>query len=43
LRRVVVGETAAEVDFYFGEQTVTVIAVDTADNESAPGTVPIGF
>ena len=43
LRRVVVGETSAEVDFYFGEQTVTVIAVDTADNESAPGTVPIGF
>jgi chitodextrinase len=44
LRRVVVGETAAEVfDFYFGEQTVTVIAVDTADNESEPATVPIGF
>jgi chitodextrinase len=43
LRRVVVGETAAEVDFYFEEQTVTVIAVDTADNESEPGTIPIGF
>ncbi len=42
LRRVVVGETAAEVDFYAGEDhTVTVIAVDTADNESVPGTIPI--
>ena len=43
LRRVVVGETAAEVDFYVEEQTVTVIAVDTAGNESEPGTIPIGF
>jgi chitodextrinase len=43
LRRVVVGETAAEVDFYFEDQNVTVIAVDTADNESSPGTIPIGF
>lgn len=43
LRRVVVGETAAEVDFYFGEQTVTIIAVDTADHESEPVSVPIGF
>jgi hypothetical protein len=43
LRRVVVGETTAEVDFYFGEQTVTVIAVDTADHESEPVSVPIGF
>jgi chitodextrinase len=43
LRRIVVGGTAAEVDFYFEERTVTVIAVDTADNESAPGTIPIGF
>jgi chitinase len=43
LRRVVVGETAAEVDFYFGEDhTVTVVAVDTADNESVPGTISIG-
>ena len=42
LRRVVVGGTAAEVDFYFGEDTtVTVVAVDTADNESGPGTIPI--
>ena len=41
LRRVVVGETAAEVDFYPGEDhTVTVIAVDTADNASTPGTIP---
>jgi len=43
LRRVVVGETTAEVDFYFGEQNVTIIAVDTADNESEPVTVPIHF
>jgi chitodextrinase len=43
LRRVVVGETAAEVDFYVEERTVTVVAVDTADNESEPGTAPTGF
>jgi hypothetical protein len=42
LRRVVVGETAAEVDFYVDEQIVTIIAVDTADNASSPGTAPIG-
>ena len=43
LRRVVVGETAAEVDFYFGEDhTVTVVAVDTADNASTPGSISIG-
>jgi hypothetical protein len=36
-----VGETAVEVDFYFDEQNVTIIAVDTADNESVPATVPI--
>lgn len=42
LRRVVIGDTAAEVDFYFGEDhTVTVIAVDTADNESTPVSIPI--
>jgi chitodextrinase len=42
LRRVVVGATAAEVDFYVGEDhTVSVVAVDTADNESIPGTIPI--
>jgi chitodextrinase len=43
LRRVVVGETFAEVDFYFEEQNVTIIAVDTADHESEPVTVPIHF
>ncbi len=43
LRRVVVGETAAEVDFYFEDRNVTVIAVDTADNESDPAMIPIGF
>jgi chitodextrinase len=40
LRQVVVGGTFAEVDFYFGETNVIeVIAVDTADNESVPGTI----
>jgi hypothetical protein len=41
LRRVAVGETSVEVDFYFEEQNVTIIAVDTADNASVPVTVPI--
>jgi hypothetical protein len=39
LRRVVVGETSAEVEVDYGANEVSVIAVDTADNESAPGTV----
>jgi chitodextrinase len=42
LRRVVVGETSAEVDFYVDEQIVTVIAVDAADNGSPAGTAPVG-
>jgi len=42
LRRVVVGNTEAEVELYLGEtSTITVIAVDTADNESLPGTITV--
>jgi chitodextrinase len=42
LRAVVVGSTSAEVDLYFGETVViTVIAVDTADNESVPGSITV--
>jgi chitodextrinase len=41
LNAVVVGQTTAEVEVYFGENTITVIAVDTADNESAPSTVAV--
>jgi chitodextrinase len=42
LRTVVVGTTAAEVELYLGEtSTITVIAVDTADNESAPGSITV--
>jgi hypothetical protein len=40
LRAVVVGNTAAEVELYLGvTSTVAIIAIDTADNESAPGTI----
>jgi chitinase len=40
LRAVVVGSTSAEVELYFGETvTISVVAVDTADNGSAPGTI----
>jgi chitinase len=41
LTAVVVGQTTAEVEVYFGENTITVIAVDTADNESAPSTITV--
>jgi chitodextrinase len=42
LRAVVVGETIApEVDSLFGDSDVAVIAVDTADNESPPGTTTL--
>ncbi len=42
LRAVVVGATSAEVELYLGEtSTITVIAVDTADNESAPGSITV--
>jgi hypothetical protein len=42
LRAVVVGQSIApEVDGYFDENEVAVIAVDTADNESPPGTTAL--
>jgi chitinase len=42
LRAVVVGQTIApEVDTQFGDSDVAVIAVDTADNESPPGTTTL--
>jgi chitodextrinase len=40
---VVVGDTIAEVEIYPGvTATITIIAVDTADNESEPGTITVG-
>jgi hypothetical protein len=39
LRAVVVGGNTVDVDVDFGVNDIAVIAVDTADNESAPGTV----
>jgi len=41
LRAAVVGGTTAEVEADYGESTITVIAVDTADNESAPATITV--
>jgi chitodextrinase len=41
LRAVVVGDTMAEVDSDYGVNVITIIAVDTADNESAPGTITL--
>ena len=41
LTAVVVGQTTADLDAYFGENTITVIAVDTADNASAPATITV--
>jgi chitodextrinase len=42
LQTVVVGTTSAEVEIYLGETaTVTVIAVDTADRESAPASIVV--
>jgi chitinase len=41
LRAVVVGNTTAEVEGDFGVNTIAVIAVDTADNESVPGTITL--
>jgi len=42
LQAVVVGRTSAEVEIYLGEtRTITVIAVDTADNESEPGSITV--
>jgi chitinase len=41
LSAVAIGQTTAEVDAYFGENTITVIAIDTADNQSTPATITI--
>ena len=42
LRTVVVGAISAEVETDFGDQVLTIIAVDTADNESAPASIVLG-
>ena len=41
LRAVVVGTAAAQVEVDYGVNTVAIIAVDTADNESVPGTITV--
>jgi chitinase len=42
LRAVVVGQTTAQVEIDYGvNNNIAVIAVDTADNESAPGTITV--
>ena len=41
LRAVVVGQASAEVEADLGVNTISVIAVDTADNESAAGTTQL--
>jgi len=42
LRAVVVGQTTAQVEIDYGvNSNIAVIAVDTADNESAPGTITV--
>ena len=39
---VVVGQTTAQVEIDFGvTSNIAVIAVDTADNESVPGTITV--
>ena len=43
LRAVVVGNTMAEIESETGGSVIAIIAVDTADNESAPGTISAGF
>jgi chitinase len=43
LRAVVVGNTVAEVESDQGGSTISIVAVDTADNESVPGTITVGF
>jgi chitodextrinase len=42
LRAIVFGTTTAQVEVEYGVNHITVIAVDTADNESAPGTITTG-
>ena len=39
LRAVVVGDTTAQAEVDFGDNDIEVVAVDTADNESVPGTI----
>ena len=41
LRTVVVGTTTADVEVEYGSNEVAVIAIDTADNESVPGTAAV--
>lgn len=41
LSAVIVGGTTTDVEADYGEHTITVIAVDTADNESAPSTIAV--
>ena len=42
LRAVVVGETTAQVESDYGvTNNIAIVAVDTADNESAPGTITV--
>jgi chitodextrinase len=44
LQAVVVGTPMAEVERDYGvTATITIVAVDTADNESAPGTITVNF
>lgn len=43
LRTVVVGKTTAQVEVDFGVNDIEVIAVDTADNESVPGTITVNL
>jgi chitinase len=43
LRAVVVGKGTAEVEGDFGVNNIAVIAVDTADNESVPGTTTLNL
>jgi chitinase len=42
LRAVVVGNTTAEIEIYPGvSSTISIVAVDTSDNESPPGTITL--
>jgi hypothetical protein len=42
LRAIVVGHTSAEVEIYLGVTSIIeIVAVDTADNESVPGTITV--
>ena len=43
LRVVVIGHTTVEVETNPGGSVIEIVAVDTADNESEPGTITAGF